>query len=166
MQVTHFNNLRTLFIQSSKRKDSEGFLTCLSATLWTIWFTRNVSVFKNLKMENNTIFNMIKLRSWEWSMSNRLIQDKWFTLWNHNPQVAYSNNKKEELRDLLERWFSQNSLVGFIDGAADMGSSGPRAGMGGFLMDKQNRTWFIYSGPSPFLTEHKAEEYCNDRDFR
>lgn len=155
IRVTHVNNLRTLLIQISKLKDSEGLVTCLSATLWKIWLTRNANLFSDLKLEDRTIFKLIKLRSWEWSVSNKIIHDKWFTLWNHNPHMAYSNNNKEELRKLLELWFSHIALVGFVDGAADTGITSPKAGIRGFLMDKHNRTWFIFSGPAYSLRPSK-----------
>lgn len=158
IRVTNIRNTRDFFLSASKIKDGEGLQTCISATMWTIWLTRNKLLFNNTRSTTRAIEGAIKSLAWEWSASSKLISDKGFVLWNHNPQGAYVNNKKEELHNMLKLWFSQFNLVGFIDGAVEVGKQNPRSGVGGFLMDCHKHTWFIFSGPSPFTSSHSTKE--------
>lgn len=56
-------NLRQAIILTTDKKRVQGFNTCFGATIWTIWLLRNDCVFNNIKIEPNTMRNIIKERA-------------------------------------------------------------------------------------------------------
>lgn len=155
-------------------KERVGILICLSATIWTLWLTRNAKVFSNQHTEDKMIEKIIKIRAWQWSVASELIDQKWERLWYDSPLEAYKQHKNNGLRQLLSYWFSNNNLVGFVDGSYQISNDlEHKAGIGGFLLDKQMKVQFIFSGPSSAnnaqLTEEHAilfiQEAINNKDY-
>lgn len=102
-----------------------------------------------METEQWVIERLIKQKAWEWSKKDDLVEEKLFVLWNNDLSQAYSNHRKSRLRYLINKWFTNNKVVGFIDGALSKDHHGIiSAGIGGFLIDQKSKVWFIFAGPS------------------
>lgn len=94
------HDLRELFLRISQTDCQGGTLVCLSATIWTLWITRNAKIFRGNTTNNLMLEKIIKTTAWEWSVRNNSMKYKWRNLWANNPKEAYEAHRK----DMLNMW--------------------------------------------------------------
>lgn len=113
--------------------------------LWSLWTTWNNVVFNDVKFKDGEIEKGIKSRAWQWSLTQNLLDDKWYNLWCISPLDAYERHRKNGLNTILNLWFGSNLLVGFVDGSLMKAQDGTTiAGIGGYLLDKNRKAVYIF----------------------
>lgn len=69
-------------------------------------------------------------------------------------------HEKGTVNSILDYWFDVADFTGFVDGSWNRNDKTHKAGMGGFLLDRNRKVRFIFSGPihsnSAFDTELEA----------
>lgn len=65
----------------STHKKKVGILTCLAAIVWTIWMIMDALIFNKQHTEDGMIAKIIKIRAWQWSISNGSITHRWEILY-------------------------------------------------------------------------------------
>lgn len=108
-------------------------------------------------MIGRVILNM----AWLWLQNNGLISDQEYALWTCSPLDTFVRNRQSKFRRQLTRWFKKYSLVGFTDVAYS--NSNPnvvKAGIGGLILDKNNKACYIFSGPGFGSNARKVEEHA------
>lgn len=159
LQGTLPSTIKQSIILCSKEQESQGKLTCMCATIWTIWLARNERIFSTKYTDDHTLKRLIQSRSWQWSMANGLISEKWKNLWMQDPLQAYKRTRIEGTKSIFNKWFEVCRYVGCIDGAWSQNKDGIiKAGIGGFIMDNKAQVIFIFSGPCMSISPYQSEE--------
>lgn len=130
---------------------------CLIATLWSIWISRNIFVFKQQRVSRGNLDHMIKQNSFTWGLSFKLVSRNHVNIWCIDPNLVISNYTKKAKRRLLQYWLETADLVGFIDGAWSKVAGSISAGIGELLVHKYLSTRFIFLGPVIANTPYDAE---------
>lgn len=139
-----------------KRNGHNRLLILFSATIWSIWLTRNAKAFRNTNTSQAIPEKIILHRAWSQSISNGLILEKWFNLWVCILLEACAHHRQDELRTTLTHRFNHYSLVGFTDGAYNKSIYNiSRSRMGGLLQTKTTKHIIYPQGPFKALMHYK-----------
>ncbi|KAK1401004.1 hypothetical protein POM88_000609 [Heracleum sosnowskyi] len=117
----------------------------LAATLWTIWLSRNQTVFENNKLGRKALEDLLLLRTLHWCESVMLLDQSQSNIWASNPAGLILSNSKTVKKNL---WTENSSLMGFIDGSwKKRVNQDDIAGIGGHLYDREGNMILMFSGP-------------------
>lgn len=142
-----FMSLSSALIFFSSKINSGGGGTCLISMIWTIWLARNECIFNNTRMEKHVLENLVRIRAWEWSLSNKQITKDFKTQWEVSPILAYKKHDFWIIHKLIDKWREDHDFICFVDGSWKNGKHGCKSGIGGFIMDKEKKVIYTFSGP-------------------
>lgn len=99
---------------------------------------------------------IVKERIDKWCMELDLVPDNLMSLWNINPNGAILLHQKGKRLSILSD--GHEDFVGFCDGSWQVDTNGRiTAGVGGYIVDRDQNLMFIFSGPIEAGNALKAE---------
>ncbi|KAK1404526.1 hypothetical protein POM88_004131 [Heracleum sosnowskyi] len=102
------------------------------------------------------MIRFVQIRSFKWCLAVDLTRQEVSCLWYVNPEGVILLSNKNKARE----WFVEggNSLVGITNGSFLMDNSGnSSSGIGGYILNKDQKIIFTFSGPVLALSPLDAE---------
>lgn len=126
--------------------------------LWSVWLSRNELVFKNIRVSDSYLENIIKSNSYIWGVSNYILLPGDLQAWEFSPQGLLVRSSEYNKRKIVSFWLQITNLVAFIDGACKKDGLGQiKAGLGGYILGRPTSLLFTFSGPSNQVSPYSAE---------
>lgn len=124
-------------------------MICLASLLWSLWLARNECAFNKVKISQHNLHFIIKHRTYAWSVATNLVQENQENIWECHPLQTFRVCRSDTKRAILNSTFAISDFLCFSDGSwKDFQNNGAKAGIGGYILNKDNRVISIFSGPS------------------
>lgn len=130
------------------RQAKRIWIIVVAAVLWTVWLARNELVFSKVKVNKQSLTELIYIRTSKWGKASGVLNYGDTPLWKVHPQGAIALHTFKECSSF---WLHKRHGFDFIcavDGAWGTSDSGRLGGgIGGTIHNNQGSLILSFSGP-------------------